>query len=96
MKFTVIAALCSATLISACSSTDNLCEDITLASEQVQACQALQKQITKAKNKPLIRTELERRYQKDCIDVRYYRDDHKTEVCGKKEDIKKAFLQEQK
>ena len=44
---------------SGCSSHDSICEDATLASEQVQQCQSLHKQIINAKNKPLIRTELE-------------------------------------
>ena len=74
-------------LISACSSNNNACEDVTLASEQVQQCQSLHKQIVNAKNKPLIRTELERRYQQDCIDIRFYRDDKQTGVCGNKEEV---------
>ena len=77
----------SVVLFSACSSNDNACEDVTLASEQVQQCQSLHKQIVNAKNKPIIRTELERRYQQDCIDIRYYRDDKQVGVCGNKEEI---------
>ncbi|AZQ85750.1 hypothetical protein EKO29_18165 [Colwellia sp. Arc7-635] len=69
---------------SACSSHNNACEDVTLASEQVQQCQSLHKQIINTKNKPIIRTELERRYQQDCIDIRYYRDDKQAGVCGNK------------
>jgi len=53
----------------------------------VQQCQSLHKQIVNAKNKPIIRTELERRYQQDCIDIRYYRDDKQVGVCGNKEEI---------
>jgi len=67
-----------------CSSSDNVCEDITLASEQIQDCQSLQRQITSAKGQPLVRTELERRYQQDCIDIRYYRDDQQAAICGNK------------
>lgn len=70
--------------LSACSSSNNACEDVTLASEQVQQCQSLHQQIVNAKNKPIIRTELERRYQQDCIDIRYYRDDKQVGVCGNK------------
>jgi len=77
----------SVVLLSACSSSNNACEDVTLASEQVQQCQSLHKQIVNAKNKPIIRTELERRYQQDCIDIRYYRDDKQVGVCGNKEEI---------
>jgi len=71
-------------VLAACSSNNDACEDITLASEQIQQCQALQRQIVNAKGQPLIRTELERRYQQDCIDVRYYRDEKQLAICGNK------------
>jgi hypothetical protein len=67
-----------------CSSSNDVCEDVTLASEQIQQCQILQRQIVNAKGQPLIRTELERRYQQDCIDVRYYRDEKQQAICGNK------------
>ena len=76
--------------LSACAASENACEDITMASEQAQQCQALQRQITNAKGKPLIRTELERRYQKDCIEVRFYRDDKQAAICANKKEIDKA------
>lgn len=69
---------------SGCSSNDNVCDDVTLASEQVQQCQLLHRQIINAKDRPVIRTELARRYQQDCIDIRYYRDDKQAAVCGNK------------
>jgi hypothetical protein len=77
----------SVIFFSACSSNNNACEDVTLASEQVQQCQALHKQIINTKNKPILRTELERRYQQDCIDIRYYRDDKQAGVCGNKAEV---------
>ena len=61
--------------LAGCATIENACEDITLASEQIQECQSLQRQITNSKDQPIKRTELERRYQVDCIDIRYYRDD---------------------
>ena len=67
-----------------CTSSNDICEDVTLAAEQIQACQNLQRQITHAKGQPLVRTELERRYQQDCIDIRYYRDDQQSAICGNK------------
>ena len=73
--------------IASCSSNKNMCEDITLASEQIQQCQALHRQIVNAKGKTLIRTELERRYQQDCIDIRYYRDDTQLAICGNKQAV---------
>ncbi len=80
-----------------CSSSNDACEDITLASEQIQQCQALHRQIINTKGKPLIRTELERRYQQDCIDIRYYRDEKQLAICGNKhktEEIKKKMSKE--
>ncbi|MBA6253109.1 MAG: hypothetical protein ACI9O3_000920 [Colwellia sp.] len=73
--------------ITGCSTTENACEDITIASEQIQMCQSLQRQIAEAKGKPIKRTELERRYQVDCIDIRYYRDDKQPAICGNKQKI---------
>jgi len=78
-----------AVAISGCATQENACEDITLASEQIQECQSLQRQIANAKGKPIIRTELERRYQQDCIDVRFYRDAQQVAICGNKEQIDK-------
>lgn len=78
----------SVTVLAACSSSENTCEDITLASEQIQQCQALHRKIINAKGQPIIRTELERRYQNDCIDIRYYRDDQQAAICGNKHKAK--------
>jgi len=75
-------------LLASCSNSDNACEDITIASEQIQQCQALHRQIINAKGDILIRTELERRYQQDCIDIRYYRDDRQAAICGNKHKTK--------
>jgi len=73
-----------------CATTENVCEDITIASEQIHECQSLQRQIANSKNQPIMRTELERRYQVDCIDIRYYRDDKQSAICGNKHKIKEA------
>jgi len=75
------------TLLASCSSVDNACEDITLATEQIQECQALHKQIINAKS-IIVRTELDRRYQQDCIDIRFYRDDRQAAICGNKDRTK--------
>tara|TARA_B110000467_G_C18247319_1_gene438200 strand:+ start:345 stop:647 length:303 start_codon:yes stop_codon:yes gene_type:complete len=81
-------ALSASVLLASCSSSDVTCEDITLASEQIRECQTLHKQIINAKGDILIRTELERRYQHDCIDIRYYRNDRQIAKCGNKHKIK--------
>jgi len=84
MKYSFFSAIGFALVLVGCSSNDDACEDVTLASEQIQQCQALHRQIINAKGQPLIRTELERRYQQDCIDVRYYRDEKQLAICGNK------------
>ncbi len=97
MKTPVFSAISFALVLVGCSSSDDICEDITLASEQIQQCQVLHRQIINAKGQPLIRTELERRYQQDCIDVRYYRDEKQLAICGNKhkaEEIKKNMDKE--
>lgn len=73
--------------LSSCSSSEPACEEITLASEQIQECQALHKRLINARNNKggvIVRTELERRYQQDCIDSRYYRDEKQSAICGNK------------
>jgi len=97
MKYTSFLAACIAIVLTGCSSNDDACEDITLASEQIQQCQALHRQIINAKGKPLKRTELERRYEQDCIDIRYYRDEKQSAICGNKdrvEEIRESAKQE--
>jgi len=89
MKKRVLVTATLVTLLAGCSSSDNACEDITMAAEQLQQCQSLHKQITNAKGQPILRTELERRYQKDCIDIRYYRDDQQLAKCGNKHKVEK-------
>lgn len=82
-----------------CSSTEDTCEDVTLAAEQVHECQVLHRKIVQAKDKPLIRTELERRYEQNCVAVRYYRDDKQNAICGNKQkigEIEQALKKEQK
>jgi len=76
-------------VLTSCSSVDNACEDVTLASEQIQECQALHKKIVNAKS-IIVRTELDRRYQQDCIDIRFYRDDRQAAICGNKDRVKEV------
>jgi len=97
MKAVYLLPALSALTLAGCSSIDSSCENITVASEQIQECQALQRQIAHSKDQPLIRTELERRYQVDCIDIRYYRDDKQAAVCGnehKKDDVAEALKED--
>lgn len=89
-------ALTATLLLSGCALSEDACEDVTLASEQIQQCQVLQRQISNAKGKPLIRTELERRYQKNCIDVRYYRDGKQAPICTDKKLLKNEIKNKSK
>ena len=75
--FSVVAVL----FLSACSSSQDPCDNVADIAEQVKQCQALQRQIAQTKNQPVILGELERRYQTDCVEVRYYRDEHQTDYC---------------
>jgi predicted small secreted protein len=87
-KLLLLLVLPVVVLLTSCSSVDGACEDVTLASEQIQECQALHKRIVNAKGDILIRSELERRYQQDCIDIRYYRDERQAAICGNKHKLK--------
>lgn len=60
------------------------CESLSEISKQQQQCSLLKKKITENTNKPLLKSELERRYQADCVDIRYYRDDKKIDTCEDK------------
>jgi len=84
MKLSFFSVIFLVLFLAACSSNNETCEDITLASEQIQQCQAPHRQIVNTKGQPLIRTELERRYQQDCIDIRYYRNETQQAICGNK------------
>jgi len=91
MKPIYLFSALTALTLTGCSSIDNTCENITVASEQIQECQLLQRQIAHSKEQPLIHTELERRYQVDCIDIRYYRDDKQAATCGNKYKMAEAI-----
>lgn len=99
MKVSVVCLSVVLFLTVGCANQQPPCEDVVVAKEQLQQCQQLQKQINAAKDKPIIRTELERRYQQECVEIRYYREQHQSAVCGNKEKIKaltKEAIKEQK
>lgn len=87
----LLLALPTIIVLASCSSVDDACEDVTLASEQIQECQALHKKIVNAKGDILIRTELDRRYQQDCIDIRYHRDELQAATCGNKHKVEEII-----
>ncbi|XQW85572.1 hypothetical protein ACOYR1_02230 [Thalassotalea piscium] len=88
MNYKLICSFVVPMVISSCASQQDPCENIRLANEQIKQCEILQKKIAQAKGKPILRTELERRYQESCIDIRYYRDDHQNAICGNKDKMK--------
>ncbi|OUS32844.1 hypothetical protein A9Q98_00510 [Thalassotalea sp. 42_200_T64] len=70
------------------------CEKITFSAEQQAECASLQRQIVNAKGQPIKRTELERRYELDCVNLRYYRDDITNERCENKASVEKWLSEE--
>lgn len=70
--------------LSACSIKNEQCEKLSEISKQQKQCVLLKKRIIDNSNEPLLKSELERRYQIDCVDVRYYRDDQNIDTCEDK------------
>ena len=91
-----IVTVISAIIASGCATQIQVCEDVVVKAEQVQQCLNLQRQIVNAKGKPIVRTELERRYQLDCVEVRYYRDDQKSDNCQVADEREKVLLEAKK
>ncbi|QOL26031.1 hypothetical protein LP316_01610 [Thalassotalea sp. LPB0316] len=81
-----IIALCLTTaFLAGCSTTPERCEDPQEVEKQVQQCNLLRKQMQEAKGQPMRLQELERRFQTDCVESRYYRDNYEDKVCKKAE-----------
>ncbi|TKB47046.1 hypothetical protein [Thalassotalea mangrovi] len=77
--------------LSACSSSNAVnCDDIQVSMEQQNECISLKKQIDNARGQPILRTELERRYEQDCLNLRYYRDDQVVERCQNQEQLEEV------
>ncbi|MGB1198781.1 MAG: hypothetical protein ACPG46_07025 [Thalassotalea sp.] len=68
-------------VVSSCANQQDNCEKIRVVKEQLHQCSVLERQIAAASNKPIVRTELERRYQESCVNIRYYRDEHHSAIC---------------
>lgn len=73
---------------------DDPCEDITFSSEQQAECAQLQRRIVNAKGNPIKRTELERRYEQDCVNLRFYRDDQTQIRCENQASVDKWMKEE--
>jgi hypothetical protein len=76
--------LASGTLTS-CSSTD-ICEDILEVQRQEKACQELS-QIMRNNRYPQQALTARKRYETECTDLRYYRDEYDTICKGKQKPI---------
>lgn len=87
MKKSAVVLITGIFSLSGCVIAENPCENIVISNEQIQECQSLQRQIEQLSNHPILRGELERRYQQDCVEIRYYRDDKQDAVCQNKEEI---------
>lgn len=66
-------------LTTGCASQSNLCEDILEVKAQAQQCEVLQKAIRNPKN-PQMALTARQRYENECVNFRYYRDDYDT-IC---------------
>ncbi len=66
-------------LLTACSSTDNPCENILEVKQQEQQCAEWRK-IMKNKDHPQQALTARKRYEEACQDLRYYRDQYDT-IC---------------
>ena len=87
MKQSLLLSIAAVVGLSACAVQEQACQDINEITEQAQECKLLQRQINQSKDQPLALAELERRYQTNCIDVHYYRDDRQVAICENKQQI---------
>ena len=65
--------------VGGCASQSNLCEDILEVKAQAQQCEVLQKAIRNPKN-PQMALTARQRFDNECVNFRYYRDDYDT-IC---------------
>lgn len=75
----------SAGALNGCSSTD-ICEDILEVQRQEKVCQELS-QIMRNNRYPQQALTARKRYETECTDLRYYRDDYDTICKGKQTPI---------
>ncbi|GGF56853.1 hypothetical protein [Alteromonas lipolytica] len=86
LKHTLLVATITTSLqaLTGCASQSNLCEDILEIKAQNQQCKVLQKAIQNPKN-PQMALTARQRYENECVNFRFYRDDYDT-VCKKGEE----------
>ena len=74
-----------------CASQSNLCEDILEVKAQEQQCEVLQKAIRNPKN-PQMALTARQRFENECVNFRYYRDEYDTICKGKEQPISQPVL----
>lgn len=88
-----LATLLTCIGLAACSNTQTSCEDIEEIIAQRNECEAMAKRI-KQTDSVVVRTNLEEIYEKQCVDIRFYRDSFDDQqVCSAKKqqkDVKEA------
>ena len=88
VKFIPWLTPCAVVVISGCSTTTP-CEDILEVKKQELQCKRLQATINSSKN-PQEVTTARNRFQTECVDLRYYRDDYDTICKGEQQPIGQA------
>lgn len=91
MKQGLLLSIAAVVGLSACAVQEQACQDINEITEQAQECKLLQRQLNQSKDQPLVLAELERRYQTNCIDVHFYREDRQIAICDNKQEIEGAI-----
>ncbi len=71
-------------LVTGCANDNLLCEDILEVKHQHQVCNQLSKTINNDKTNPQQAMTARNRFESECQDLRYYRDDYDT-ICKKGE-----------
>ncbi|KXI30739.1 hypothetical protein [Paraglaciecola hydrolytica] len=75
--------------LNACASKDNPCEEILEVKRQVQQCEQWRK-VMNNNNYPQQAMTAKKRYEQECQDLRYYRDDYDTICKGNETPIGKS------
>lgn len=86
MRSPLLMTLAAVLLLGGCAAQNPHCEDIDKVIAQRKACDALMKRIKQTKQ-VAVRTTLQEQYEKQCVELRFYRDSFEDEmnVCSSQE-----------
>lgn len=86
MRSPHLITLAATLLLSGCMAQNPHCEDIEKVIAQRKACDALMKRIKQTKQ-VAVRTTLQEQYEKQCVELRFYRDSFENDmsVCSSQE-----------